>query len=215
MFTGIIQKTARITSITRHGAAGLLTVENPWPAPPAKGESIAVNGACLTVVSANVREVSFDVSRQTLETTTLASAAPGELANLEPALKVGDDISGHFVTGHVDGKGTVLAIEEEGDFALLRLEAPGALLAYLVPRGSVAVNGVSLTIATLEGAAFGIALIPETLRSTNLHLLRPLDEVNLEADLLGKYVVRRLDLMQSGGQSRQGLSLERLEEMGY
>lgn len=215
MFTGIIRKTARIALISKHDAGALLKVENPWAAPLEAGESVAVSGACLTVISANQREISFDLSAETLESTIFSSAAPGESVNLEPALKVGDDISGHFVTGHVDGTGRVVSLVREREFARLAVEAPEALLAYLVPRGSVAVNGVSLTIARLDGSTFEIAVIPETLRRTNLGSLRPGDSVNLEGDLLGKYVIRYLHLAGFGGEGPGKLSLDRLEEMGY
>lgn len=215
MFTGIVRKTARIASISKHGAGAVLKVENPWAAALEAGKSIAVSGACLTVISANEREISFDLSAETIEGTIFSSAAPGESVNLEGALKVGDDLSGHFVTGHVDGMGRVVSIETEREFARLAVEAPEGLLAYLVPKGSVAVNGVSLTIARLDGSIFEIAVIPETLRRTNLGSLRPGDSVNLEGDLLGKYVYRYLQLEGSGGQGPGRLSLDRIEEMGY
>jgi len=215
MFTGIIRRTAPIRVIAGRGDGATLTVENPWAAPPERGESIAVNGACLTVVSANEREISFDVSLETLEKTTFAAAVRGDVVNLEPSLKVGQEISGHFVTGHVDGVGVVVAMEKRGGFARLEVEAPDAFIPLLVVKGSVAVNGVSLTIARLADARFEVALIPETMRTSNLASLKPGDAVNLEADLLGKYVLRQIEFLRSGGEAPRPLSIKRLEEMGY
>lgn len=213
MFTGIVAKTARVSRITCAAAGAVLVVENAWDAPPRLGESISVNGACLTVVSANGREISFDVSEETFRRTTFGEFRPGGTVNLERALKVGDDVSGHFVAGHVDGTGVVESLSRNAAFAELRVRAPEELAVYLVPKGSVAIDGVSLTVATLEGASFSVAVIPETLTRTTLGKVRTGDRVNIETDMLGKYVVRYLALMP-GGKS-EGLTAEKLREAGF
>lgn len=234
MFTGIIEKTARVTELAGRARAAVISVENPWPAAsgrlPRPGESISVNGACLTVISANDAKISFDVSGETLSRTNLSAARAGESVNLERALRLGDDISGHLVSGHVDAVGRVAGIEREGEFATLAVRVPEALLVYLVPKGSVAVDGISLTIARLEGDSFEAAVIPETLARTTLGRRRAGDAVNIEADMLGKYVVRYLALMSGkgepgapGGQAGPGgpgaqasnITMKRLEELGY
>jgi len=214
MFTGIIETTARIIQLAGRGSGALLVVDNRLAAMPKSGDSVSVSGACLTVVSANAREISFDVSPETLKRTTFSSARSGDLVNLERSLRIGEEVSGHFVAGHVDGKGEVSSLARSGDFANLSVSVPDELLVYLVPKGSIAVDGVSLTVASLDGNVFAVALIPETLSRTTLGGLSVGDEVNLETDLLGKYVVRYLALMREGGQAG-GLTLERLEQLGY
>jgi len=214
VFTGIIEKTARVTRLAARPSGATLSVTNPWDTLPGLGESIAVNGACLTVVSANQREISFDVSAETLKKTTFSRLAPGDVANLEKALRLGDDVSGHLVAGHVDGVGDVLALERRADFADLRVRVPDDLAVYLVPKGSVAVDGVSLTIASLSGNEFTVAVIPETLSRTTLGALRPGSRVNMETDMLGKYVIRYMSQLQSAPAS-SGLTLKRLEELGF
>jgi riboflavin synthase len=214
MFTGIVEHIAPLISISRRGPGAVLVVTNPWPTPPEGGESICVSGACLTVVSANDRQILFDLSEETLENTTLSGAVPGRLVNLEGALRAGDDISGHFVTGHVDGVGTVVDLRRAGDFARLRVSVPKPLLSHLAPKGSIAVDGVSLTIADTEGDSFTAALIPETLTRTNLGRLARGDSVNIETDVLAKYVARCLALRQSVP-TEGSVTLDQLAEMGY
>jgi riboflavin synthase len=215
MFTGIVEKTARIARMASRGNGAVLAIQNPWPTPPESGESISVSGACLTVVSANEREISFDVSAETLQKTILGSIRPGGKVNLEKALRVSDDISGHFVAGHVDGVGEVTALRRQDAFAELVVRAPEDLAVYLVPKGSVAVDGVSLTIATLKGSAFSIAVIPETLARTTLGELTPGTRVNIETDMLGKYVVKYLSQMGGADRKPSGLTIKRLEELGF
>lgn len=215
MFTGIVEKKARVRRIERRSPGALLLLENPWTVPPEAGESVSVDGACLTVVSANEREISFDVSEETLKKTTLAQAGPSSLVNLEKALKVGDDISGHFVSGHVDATGEVLSLTRQGAFATLAVRVPPELCVYLAPKGSVSVNGVSLTIASLAGDTFDVAVIPETLARTNLAALKPGDRVNVETDMLAKYVVKYLSSFGKSPTGASGLSMKRLHEAGF
>ena len=219
MFTGIVKITAPVARFEKRGSGAVLSLENPWketdPARlPKPGESISVNGACLTVVSANRALISFDISGETLEKTNLSNVSPGRLVNLERALRLGQDISGHFVTGHVDATGRVERLEKFDRFAELSVSVPQELLVYVVAKGSIAVEGVSLTVASVEGNVFTVALIPETLRRTALESLSPGDAVNVETDLLGKYVIRYLSLWKEPG-GPGGLTLERLADAGF
>lgn len=215
MFTGIVQETASITSISKRSHGGVLRVENPWDRVPKVGESISVDGSCLTVISANEGEISFDLSAETLEKTIFSSAAAGDAVNLEGALRLGDDVSGHFVQGHVDGIGTVVGLKREEGFATLSVRIPEEFAAYVVYKGSIAVNGVSLTIASIAGDVISVAVIPETLARTNLAALKGGDPVNIETDILGKHVVRYLSAGNKGKGASAALTADRLRELGY
>lgn len=193
MFTGIVATTGRVERLERRDRGARLTVATPRPLPRlAVGESIAVNGACLTVMAPRGRRFSVDVSPETLRRTTLGGLAPGARVNLERALRMGDRLGGHIVLGHVDGVGRVRAIRPEGEWLLYRFTAPPALAPYLVEKGSIAVDGVSLTVFACRGNAFTVALIPHTLAETTLGTRRPGDRVNLEADVLLKHIARML-----------------------
>lgn len=179
MFTGIVQEKARVASF----ADRRLVVESSLEAEI--GESVAVAGVCLTVVDRRDGTLSFDVVEE-----TRARAKPfGGEVNVEPSLRAGDPMGGHVVQGHVDGVGTVRALGEDGR---LLVEPPAELLRYIVEKGSIAIDGVSLTIAALHEDAFEVALVPHTLAATTLGSVAPGDEVNLEADVLAKYVERLL-----------------------
>jgi riboflavin synthase len=189
VFTGIIQTTGRIARRATPGAGARLTIATPRRLPAlALGESIAVDGACLTVIGMRDRSFTVDVSPETLRRTTLGKAARATRVNLERALRVGDRLGGHIVLGHVDGVGRLESITPDGDWVLYRFRAPRALAAYLVEKGSIAVNGVSLTIFGCRGSSFTVALIPHTLAETNLGERKPGDSVNLEADVLLKHI---------------------------
>jgi riboflavin synthase len=180
VFTGIVRERARVRSF----AQGRLVVEAETRAEV--GDSVALDGVCLTVVEARDGTIAFDVVPE-----TLARAKPfGEEVNVEPALRAGDPLGGHYVQGHVDGVGRVRAVEPEGDGRRAWIEAPPGVLRYLVEKGSVSVDGVSLTVAELGHDAFAVALVPHTLAATTLGSLAPGAEVNLEADVLAKYVER-------------------------
>jgi riboflavin synthase len=184
MFTGIVRERARVLSFDD----GRLVVESAFA--PRPGDSVAVDGVCLTVVERSDGRLAFDVVGE-----TLARAKPfGAEVNLEPALQAGDPLGGHFVQGHVDGVGRVRSRDGER----LSVEAPSGVLRYCVEKGSIAVDGVALTIAALEDDAFEVALVPHTLAETTLGSLRPGDPVNLEADVLAKYVERLLPGKISG-----------------
>jgi riboflavin synthase len=183
-----------VARLERARTGARLTVETPRPlARLALGESVAVNGACLTVTAIQGRRFRVDVSPETLRRTTLGRLAQGAPVNLERALRVGDRLGGHVVLGHVDGVGRVERIERDGDWLLYRFRAPRALVPYLVEKGSIAVDGVSLTVFACRGGHFTVALIPHTLAKTTLGTLRRGTGVNLEADVLLKHIARMLD----------------------
>jgi riboflavin synthase len=189
LFTGIIQTTGSIEHRSSPGAGLRLTIKTPRRLPAlALGESIAVNGACLTITGRRDRSFTVDVSPETLRRTTLGRAAPATRVNLERSLRVGDRLGGHIVLGHVDGVGTLESIKPDGDWVLYCFKAPRSLAAYLVEKGSIAIDGVSLTIFGCRGPSFTVALIPHTLAETTLGERKPGDAVNLEADVLLKHI---------------------------
>lgn len=158
----------------------------------AVGDSIAIAGVCLTVVAVDDSTVAFDAVPETLERSSLARLRPGAHVNVEPALRAGDQLGGHHVQGHVDGVGAVREVAAEGDGSRVWFDAPQELLRYVVEKGSVAVEGTSLTVAELDGRGFAVALVPHTLAATTLGELQPGDHVNLETDVLAKYVEKLL-----------------------
>lgn len=190
MFTGIIAAVGRIAGAQAAAGGAKLRVDAGGLAMGdlARGDSVAVNGVCLTVIALDGPVFEVDVSRETLDCT---SGFPvGARVNLEKALRLSDRLGGHLVSGHVDGVGTVKRVEHMGDNRLLAFAAPGELAKYIARKGSIAVNGVSLTVNAVNGAGFDVNLIPHTLRETNLGDLRTGDRVNLEVDLLARYVER-------------------------
>ena len=189
MFTGIIETTGRVERVTPQGGGTRLTLAaDRMLRRLALGESIAVNGACLTVTSGSGRRFTVDVSPETLRRTTIAALARGARVNLERALRVGDRLGGHIVQGHVDGVGKLDAITPDGDWVLYRFRAPKPIWPYLVEKGSIAVDGVSLTVFRCHEGRFQVALIPHTLRQTTLADRVPGNQVNLEADVLLKHI---------------------------
>ncbi len=186
--------------VERGRAGAHLTLETPRPLPRlALGESIAVDGACLTVTAKQGRRFRVDVSPETLRRTTLGKLAQDARVNLERALRVGDRLGGHVVLGHVDGVGTLDRIAPDGDWLLYRFRAPRELVPYLVEKGSIAVDGVSLTVFACRGGRFTVALIPHTLAKTTLGTRRPGDGVNLEADVLLKHIAAMLEARRRTG----------------
>ncbi|MDI3317557.1 MAG: riboflavin synthase [Bacillota bacterium] len=191
MFTGLIEELGRCRAVEVGPGGGFLGVEAPgFGAHP--GESVAVNGVCLTVLEAERGRLAFEVMPETLRVTTLGRLRPGAPVNLERALRLGDRLGGHLVQGHVDGVGEVVARERQGDAWWLRIRAPEELRPFLARKGSVAVDGVSLTVAALEEEVFAVSLTPTTARRTTLGERRPRDPVNLEVDLLARYLARLL-----------------------
>jgi riboflavin synthase len=193
VFTGIVREVGRVEAVTG-GAEGVrLVVSAPeTAAATAVGDSVAVSGVCLTAVAVANGTVAFDAVPETLRRSSLGRVVAGAMVNVEPALRAGEPLGGHLVQGHVDGVGRVRAVEPEGEGRRLEIDASPDLTRYLVEKGSVAVEGVSLTVADLDDEGFAIALVPHTLAETTLGTLAPGDEVNLEADVLAKYVERLL-----------------------
>ena len=219
MFTGLIQKVGRVKRVSRGRGLVLEFAFEPWPEPLAKGESVAVNGVCLTVVDCDRTRCTADVLGETEIRTGLAELLPGARVNLERAMRAGDRFGGHVVQGHVDGRGTVAARVAKGrDFAL-KISCPRAIAAASVMKGSIAVNGVSLTVSGLGDDWLQVDVIPTTAADTNLGELRVGDKVNLESDVLGKYAVRRAETCgpqgSAGDASSSGLTMEMLEENGF
>ena len=188
MFTGIILTSGVIESFERLEAGARMRLRTGDDAPMERGESLAVNGVCLTVLPQGNGSLVTDLSNETLSRTTLGSLGAGARVNLERALGVGDRFGGHFVQGHVDAVGALISIAAEGDFAVYRWSYPAEYANLLVNKGSIAVDGVSLTIVDPDASSFGAALIPETLRRTNLGGARIGGAVNLEFDMIAKYV---------------------------
>ena len=194
MFTGIVAAVGRIVSI-QHSAGGLRLAINAAGLDGEAlvlGESIAVSGVCLTVAGIRGREFDCDVSGETLRLTTLGQRAAGDAVNLERALKAGDRLGGHLVSGHVDGIGVVRDITEDALSRIYRIEAPEPLHRYIAVKGSIAVDGTSLTINTIDPTGFAVNLIPHTLANTTLGALSPGDPINLEVDQIARYVERML-----------------------
>lgn len=186
MFTGIIQGKGIVV-----GTGGCLVIRLLFVASKIKkGESIAVDGACLTVSAQKGKDISFDVSDETVRKTTIGSYVSGQEVNIERALKVSDRLGGHFVLGHVDGTGKIEAVKKTKDFLEMEISFPKSLAPYFIEKGSVTVDGVSLTLSLGNPGCFKVYLVPETLKRTTLGGKKPGNSVNLEADVLGKYVER-------------------------
>jgi riboflavin synthase len=192
MFTGIVLAKGRLASIAERGgdlelgidAAGLETAR------VALGDSIAVQGACLTVTRKQGACFFADVSRETMAKTTLGKLTAGSMVNLEPSLRAGDALGGHMVSGHVDALGRLRGIAEDGRSRRMEFELPAALMRFVAPKGSICVNGVSLTVNKVEGVRFDVNIIPHTLKETTLGELRVEDEVNIEIDVIARYLER-------------------------
>jgi len=191
VFTGIVRERGRVVAAEANGGGLHLRIEAAGTAAEAKpGDSIAVAGCCLTITAVEDGRLEFDAVPETIARTNLGRLGTGAEVNLEPALRAGEPLGGHFVQGHVDGLGRVRSLEPDGEGARLRLELAPELLRYCVEKGSLTVDGVSLTIAALLEGGVEIALVPFTLRETTLSALGPGDEVNVEVDVLAKYAER-------------------------
>ncbi len=211
MFTGLIRELGKVISLVSMAGGVRLELamgtggENPLQV----GESVAVNGACLTVVEVGQGRVVMEVSPETLTRTNLGALRPGEVVNLERSLRVGDALDGHLVLGHVDDTVSLLEVKREGEFYLLRFSLPPHLARYVAEKGSVALDGISLTVRGLAGGSFTVAVIPHTYRNTNLQFRRPGDRLNLEVDVIARYVEC---LMGGGGGT---LSEDILKKAGF
>lgn len=196
MFTGLIEE---IGAVSRRAGAEISVLARTVLADLAHGDSIAVDGVCLTVAAVNTEGFVAQVSPETFARTTLSRLRPGDAVNLERAMAAGDRFGGHFVLGHVDGVGRVASVHDQGEFSLWRFQAPPEIACYLIPKGSVAIDGISLTIIEPAADTFGVAVIPTTLKNTTLGTKRPGDAVNIEADVIGKHVYHYVKGTTSGG----------------
>jgi riboflavin synthase len=211
MFTGIIEEMGSVKSLRREaGAARLAVSASAVLGETALGDSICVNGVCLTVVELGKKEFSADVAVETLKVTNLGELKTGSKVNLERALRLSDRIGGHLVSGHVDAVGRIREKREEGNGWRIFFDAPGTVLRYVIKKGSIAIDGVSLTVADADATGFSIAMIPHTAKLTTLGFKSAGDSVNLEADIIGKYVERLL-----AGRGEGGVSLELLTRTGF
>jgi riboflavin synthase alpha subunit len=203
MFTGIVRERGRVLRADGGPDGVALELEAPETAAlSAVGDSVSIAGACLTVTSVADGRLTFHAVPETLRRSSLGRLRPGADVNLEPALRAGEPLGGHYVQGHVDAVGTVRSLAPEGEGASLWVDAPPELLRYCVDKGSISVEGVSLTIARLDEQGFAIALVPHTLEVTTLGALTPGDAVNLEADVLAKYVEKLVGANDPGTISR-------------
>jgi len=192
MFTGLVQDVGTVESLASDGEGARLRIATSLGAEIGLGDSIAVDGACLTAVAADERGFETEAMNQTLAVTALRRLEPGARVNLELAMRAGERLGGHIVQGHVDGVATVLAVAEDGFARRLRVALPADLARYVIDKGSVALAGVSLTVAALGDDWLEVSLIPETLERTTLGAASPGDELNVEVDLVAKYVERLL-----------------------
>ncbi|HSC25939.1 MAG TPA: riboflavin synthase [Vicinamibacterales bacterium] len=193
MFTGLIEAVGTVESLTAAPAGSRLRVAAPLAGELSPGESLAINGVCLTVVATGDGSLQADVSPETLRVSSLGFLGPGALVNLERPLRADARLGGHFVQGHVDATGTIERLRPDGDSYWLTIAFPPGLAPYIVRKGSIAVDGISLTVAGLAGGRFDVQIIPFTFQRTNLRAARVKTVVNLECDILGKYVVRALE----------------------
>lgn len=216
MFTGIVEELGRLKSITHGRVSARLTIECSKILDDINlGDSIAVNGICLTVTEVESKCFAADVMPETLRSTNLGSLKPSESVNLERALSLSGRLGGHIVTGHIDGTGIVTGKEKEDNSIWLTVQVPDSILRYIVKKGSVAVNGVSLTVAALDDSSFKVSLIPLTGSSTVLGGIKIGDIVNIECDILGKYIERLTNMQPEAKGMKSGLSYEFLRQNGF
>lgn len=212
MFTGIIEELGKVQGLEKSAAGARIVIAAKTVTDDAgEGDSIAVNGVCLTALNITKDSFAADVSDETLRRSTIGDLRVGSSVNLERAVTPATRLGGHIVQGHVDARGSFLGAMQAGDFWTVRIGYPEEIAAYLVFKGSVAVEGISLTVANLTDEYFEIAVIPKTWELTNLHSLKSGDAVNLEADVIAKYVERILNVREKN----TGVTIEKLKQFGY
>jgi riboflavin synthase len=212
LFTGLIIEMGEITSLRKRSGGAILSFRAIKVASDAKqGDSISVNGVCLTVVSKDSNILSFDLSEETLQSTNLGSLKTGDVINLEPSLSTDSKIGGHFVTGHVDAVGKIRSKVRIGDMVKVEIKAPANVMNFLVEKGSVSVDGISLTVVDILKDSFTVVIIPHTAKLTTMGFKGQGNTVNIEADILGKYVARFLNR----GLDRDSKFIKTLMEEGY
>jgi len=215
MFTGLIQSLQPVEAVTTTSTGFIISIKlGPLASEITLGESIAVDGVCLTVATFTNDIATFDVMHETLKATTIGTIKSGQMVNLEKAMLNNGRFGGHIVLGHVDCTGNVTEITQKNGNTIIKIETPASFDQYLIPKGSVALSGVSLTLFDVKKNTFTISLIPTTLAETNLSLLKRGDKVNLEADAIGKWVNKRLDNI-FGTQSQNKTILKKLQENGF
>lgn len=211
MFTGIIEELGKVKDLRREASGGRLTIAASLVLDgTAIGDSISVNGVCLTVVEMRKTGFSADVANETLKVTNLGELKVGQAVNLERALRLSAKVGGHLVTGHVDGVGRVREKRQEGNSWRVFFDAPANVLRYVIRKGSIAIDGISLTVADADASGFSVAMIPHTAKLTTLGSKGPGESVNLESDIIGKYVEKLL-----AGRVGEGVSLEKLSQAGF
>ncbi|MCW3490889.1 riboflavin synthase [Dethiobacter alkaliphilus] len=215
MFTGIVEELGTVKTLSVRGDAGKLSVKAKQVLTDVRlGDSIAVNGVCLTVTSFSAQEFVADVMPETLRKTNLLQLQGGDPVNLERALALGGRLGGHLVSGHVDGVGAIVEKRPEGNAVIYRISAPPEVLRYIIAKGSVAIDGISLTVADVSSDAFSVSVIPHTASVTTLGYKKEGDAVNLENDMIGKYVERLLSVHREDGQ-KTDISMELLKANGF
>ncbi|MBN1805446.1 MAG: riboflavin synthase [Sedimentisphaerales bacterium] len=213
MFTGLIEAVCTVKSVRRSGRTMLLTIYLGNLAGDCKiGDSIAVNGVCLTIAKLKGNTADCDVSAETIAKSTLDKLNPSSQVNIERALKAADRLGGHFVQGHIDGTAVVKAVKKQGQFAEIKFAPEPELLDFMMLKGSVAVDGISLTIAGIDKDSFDVAVIPETLNKTTLEKVKIGDKVNIETDIIVKTIKRQLEKILPQNRS---LTAEKLKELGF
>lgn len=216
MFTGMVEELGTIRAIRRGASSAVLSIGAGTILDDLKvGDSVAVNGVCLTATQVDGGGFTADVMHETLDRSSLARLAPGDKVNLERAMAAGGRFGGHIVSGHIDATGTITDRRRDDNAVWYTVSAPAALLRYVVEKGSIAIDGISLTVAAVEADRFSVSVIPHTAAVTVLGGKRPGDPVNLEADLIGKYVEKLLRPAQAPPARRSALSLEFLSEHGF
>lgn len=219
MFTGIVEEMGTVERVHRGMHSAVLSIRAKAVLEGTRaGDSIAVNGVCLTVTALSLGGFAADVMHETLDRSALARLVPGTRVNLERAMAADGRFGGHIVAGHVDGVGTVTAVRRDDNAVWYTIQAPAAVLRYVVEKGSVAVDGVSLTVARVDGGSFAVSVIPHTAAQTVLSLRRPGDPVNLEADLIGKYVEKLLRPAEEQAERRApapGVTRDLLARYGF
>jgi riboflavin synthase len=215
MFTGLIEDVGKVQKLERRGGSAVLSVLTALPAAEfLLGDSVAINGVCLTVTSIDGSLLSFDVSPETLDKSGLGRLSSGSMVNLERAMRLSDRLGGHIVTGHIDCVATLSERRVESGNIIFNFRLPPEKCRYVIEKGSVAIDGISLTVNSVTSDSFSVNIIPHTAEMTTLKLRKPGDMVNIETDIVGKYVERLLAVPGQAGGS-EGLSMKKLMENGF